>query len=42
VGHGNYKGLTDAMIMIGRAEEVIVDYDRRYRGKGDEQRCRIG
>jgi hypothetical protein len=31
VGLGNHKGLTDGMIRIGVAEEVILNSDRRYR-----------
>jgi hypothetical protein len=31
VGLGNYKGLTDSTIVVGRAEEVILKSDRRYR-----------
>jgi hypothetical protein len=30
MGHGNYKGLTDGMIMVGSGEEVIVNSDGRY------------
>jgi hypothetical protein len=31
VGLGNRKGLTDGTIMVGRAEEVILNSDDRYR-----------
>jgi hypothetical protein len=31
VGLGNHKGLTDGTITVGRAEEVILNSDRRYR-----------
>jgi hypothetical protein len=31
VGPGNHKGLTDGTIAVGRAEEVILNSDRRYR-----------
>jgi hypothetical protein len=30
VGLGNHKGLTDGIIMIGRAEEVNLDSDYQY------------
>jgi hypothetical protein len=30
VGLGNHKGLTDGTIAVGRAEEVILNSDRRY------------
>jgi hypothetical protein len=31
VGLGNHKGLTDGTIAVGKAEEVILNSDRRYR-----------
>jgi hypothetical protein len=31
VGLGNQKGLTDGTIAVGKAEEVILNSDRRYR-----------
>jgi hypothetical protein len=31
VGLGNHMGLTDGTIAIGRAEEVILNSDHRYR-----------
>jgi hypothetical protein len=31
VGLGNHMGLTDGMIAVGRAEEVILKSDHRYR-----------
>jgi hypothetical protein len=31
VGLGNHKGLTDDMIVVGRAEEVIINSDCQYR-----------
>jgi hypothetical protein len=30
VGLGNYKGLTDGMIVVGRAQEVIFNSNYRY------------
>jgi hypothetical protein len=42
VGVENQKGLTDGTIAVGKAQEGILNSDRRYRwnrsGKGDKQR----
>jgi hypothetical protein len=31
VGLGNHKGLTDGTIAVGKAQEVLLNSDRRYR-----------
>jgi hypothetical protein len=31
VGLGHHKGLTDVIIAVGRAEEGILNSDRKYR-----------
>jgi hypothetical protein len=35
VGLGNHKGLTDSTIPVRRAEEVVLNSDRRYRSNRD-------